>query len=243
MKKIFDEGASMVLEQGTSNSFKEAGKNEIFFAAIRNQIDEFAPLPPSTLFFGIAKDDSRPVLLNLMEPRMGSIVICGNMFSGKTSLLQAIAAGAAYLYTPEELQFVIVTPNYLEWAGWVNQPGCGGVYSSEKRSFEKIVDAMDLWMRRSSCSQKLLFFIDSLSVIQCLNSAAASKLQKLLAIGSYRNIWPVVTATEDELYYMTEWNRCFRKKILSISKKGTSVFGQEFAVKVDDSWCEFSILR
>lgn len=243
MKHPFSEGSDIVLAQGSSVGFDEDGKKGLFFATLHSQIDEFAPLPPNVIFFGVARDDGRPVLLNVLEPSFGSILIRGNVSSGKTALMQAIASGTAHMYTPRELQFVIVTPKYLEWANWVDGPGCGGVYSSEKRPFEKLVNALDLWLKRSDCSQTLLFFIDGLRAAQSLDPETEVKLQRLLAIGPYRNIWPIVTATEDEFYSMVEWSRYFKKQVLSMSKKGVSVFEREFAVKEDGSWCKFSMIR
>src|ERR687897_3803354 len=67
-------------------------------------IADFGPMPHEALFLGVASD-GLPVLLNLHDPVPGPILITGDSGSGKTALLQTIAAAAGKPHPPEELQF------------------------------------------------------------------------------------------------------------------------------------------
>lgn len=220
----------------------EGMAKQIFFEKMNAQIDRFAPLPSGVIFFGVARDDGRPVLLSFEEPSLGSILISGNTSTGKTTLLQAVASGIVHMYTPQEVQFAVITSNYLEWADWSDLPACGGVFSSEKAHFEKIINALDEWLHRLDCSQTLLLFIDGVSAFQNLSADTCTKLQRLLAVGPFCNIWPVATADDKELMNLGEWKRYFRKNVESVSKRNASMLEQEFIVREDDAWCRFSIL-
>jgi len=76
---------------------------------------EFGPLPPEALFLGVASD-GLPLLLNLHDPIPGPILIAGDSGTGKTALLQTIAAAAGKTHQPEELQFGALTSHPDEWS-------------------------------------------------------------------------------------------------------------------------------
>lgn len=214
----------------------------IFFETLNAQLDRFAPLPSDAIFFGVARDDGMPVLLSFAEPSLGSILISGSVSTGKTTLLQAIAVGVVHMYKPQEVQFAVITSNYLEWAEWADLPACGGIFSSEKVHFEKMIDALSEWMQRPDCSQTLLLFLDGVNAFQDLSMEARARLQQLLAAGSFFNIWPIATADDEELMELGEWRKYFRKHVMSTAKRSASPLEQEFIVKEDDAWCRFSIL-
>src|SRR5262245_14932203 len=65
-------------------------------------LNEFGPLPSEALFLGIASD-GLPVMLNLHDPVPGPILIAGDSGTGKTALLQSIAAASGKTHMPEEL--------------------------------------------------------------------------------------------------------------------------------------------
>ncbi len=220
----------------------EKTKKQIFFETLDAQIDRFAPLPTGVIFFGVARDDGRPVLLSFEEPSLGSILISGSASTGKTTLLQAVASGVVHMYSPQEVQFAVITSNYLEWADWADLPACGGVFSSEKVHFEKIINALDEWLHRPDCSQTLLLFIDGVNVFHDLSADVRAKLQQLLAVGPFCNIWPIATADDEELIGLGEWRKYFKKHVMSVSKRSVSLLDQEFIVKEDGAWCRFSIL-
>ena len=54
---------------------------------------EYAPMPHSALFLGVASDDL-PVLLNLHDPVPGPLLVAADAGAGKTRLLQTIAMAA-----------------------------------------------------------------------------------------------------------------------------------------------------
>ena len=220
----------------------EKTAKQIFFETLNAQIDRFAPLPSGVIFFGVARDDGRPVLLSFEEPGLGSILISGRASTGKTTLLQAVASGVVHMYSPQEVQFAVVTSNYLEWADWADLPACGGIFSSEKTHFEKLINALNKWMQRPDCSQTLLLFLDGVNAFQDLSIDVRTKLQQLLAVGPFYNIWPIATAGDEELMELGDWRKYFRKNVMSVPKRSVLLSDQEFIVKEDDACCRFSIL-
>ncbi len=244
MENFLVEYRKSVVPQITSESAgpSEEVAKQIFFEALNAQIDRFAPLPSGVIFFGVAHDDGRPVLLSFKEPGLGSILISGGTSSGKTALLQGVASGIVHMYNPQEVQFAIVTSNYLEWADWADLPACGGIFSSEKMHFEKIINALGKWMQRPDCSQTLLLFLDGVNTFQDLGIDARARLQQLLAVGPFFNIWPIATADDRELMSFVEWRKYFRKHVMSMPKNSVSLLAQEFLVREEDAWCRFSIL-
>ena len=220
----------------------EKTAKQIFFDMLNAQIDGFAPLPSGVIFFGVDRDDGRPVLLSFEEPSLGSILISGSTSTGKTTLLQAVASGVVHMYNPQEVQFAVVTSNYLEWADWADLPVCGGVFSSEKTHFEKLINALEKWMQRPDCSQTLLLFLDGVNAFQDLSIDACARLKQLLAVGPFYNIWPIATANDEELIRLGDWRKYFRKHVMSVSKESVVLSNQEFIIKEDDAWCRFSIL-
>src|SRR6185436_5520768 len=95
--------------------------------ALAEVLGEFGPMPPEALFLGVA-GDGLPVLLNMYDPVPGPILIAGDAGTGKTRLLQTIAAAAEIMHQPEQLQFGVLTSHPDEWSALEAIPNNVGVF-------------------------------------------------------------------------------------------------------------------
>ncbi len=79
-------------------------------------LEEFLPLPPHSLFLGVA-NDGLPVLLNMADSVPGPMLVAGDQGSGKSALLRVIAASTDIIHRPEDVQYGVITSNPEEWKG------------------------------------------------------------------------------------------------------------------------------
>jgi hypothetical protein len=176
---------------------------------------EFGPLPLEALFMGVASD-GLPVLLNLHDSVPGPILIAGDSGTGKTALLQTIAAASARTHQPEELQFGVLTSHPDEWSGYENIPNNVGVFSLYERSSEDFILSLASWAHGNKTSlQSVLLFLDDLEVASNLDFDARQNLRWLLLRGPARRVWPIITLNPNRIESIMLWLDLFHTRIFS----------------------------
>src|SRR5271157_5161439 len=85
-----------------------ANNREIHSAALpalpslNSVLTEFAPLPRTALFLGLATD-GLPILLNLLDPLPGPLMIVGDIGCGKTKFLRTITSSINAVHSSKEV--------------------------------------------------------------------------------------------------------------------------------------------
>ena len=175
---------------------------------------EFRPMPPEALFLGVASD-GLPLLLNLHDPIPGPILIAGDSRTGKTALLQTIAAAAGKTHQPEELQFGALTSHPDEWSALENIPNNVGVFPLHNQSSEDFILSLASWAHGNKSSQQsVLLLLDDLEVASNLDFDARQNLRWLLLRGPARRVWPIITVNTNRMENIMPWLDAFRTRVL-----------------------------
>jgi S-DNA-T family DNA segregation ATPase FtsK/SpoIIIE len=74
-------------------------------------------LPAGTALLGLA-DDGAPLLINLASPEVGHVLVAGTTGSGKTALLQTLAASLVLTQRPSRLQLAVIDPKGYSFAAF-----------------------------------------------------------------------------------------------------------------------------
>ena len=218
-------------------------------------LDEFGPMPPEALFLGVASD-GLPVLLNLHDPVPGPILIAGDAGTGKTILLQIIAAAGGMMHQPEELQFGVLTSHPDEWSGLEDIPNNVGVFPIQHRSAEDFILSLASWAHgNKSSKQSVLLLLDDLEAISKLDFDARQNLRWLFLRGPARRVWPIVTINPNRMENTEPWLEAFHTRVLGpiqnlqITRQmgaenadlDSLNIGSQFALREGDHWLHFWI--
>lgn len=230
-------------------------KPEPAFPMLGDVLAEYAPMPHSALFLGVASDDL-PVLLNLHDAVPGPILVTADAGAGKTRWLQTIAMAAGALHQPENLQFGVLTNHPDEWSSVEGIPNNVGVFPLYNRSAEDFILSLASWAHDNKTSQQsVLLLLDDLEAASNLDFDARQNLRWLLLRGPARRVWPIVTLNPKHMENILPWLDAFRTRVFgtiqdprhvkqldAVSAKLESLnSGSHFTLREGESWLRFWI--
>lgn len=175
---------------------------------------EFGPMPAEALFLGVASD-GLPVLLNLHDPVPGPILISSDAGTGKTSLLQNIAAAAEKMHRPEDLQFGVLTNHPEEWSRMESIPNNVGIFPMYHQSADDFILSLASWAHGNKTSQQsVILFLDDLNAATNLDFETKQHLRWLFMRGPARRVWPFITLNPNHMENISAWLDAFHTRIL-----------------------------
>ena len=218
-------------------------------------LTEFGPMPPEALFLGVASD-GLPLLLNLHDAIPGPILIAGDSGTGKTALLQTIAAAAGKTHQPEELQFGALTGHPDEWSVLEDIPNNVGVFPLHNQSSEDFILSLASWAHGNKSSQQsVLLLLDDLEVASNLDFDARQNLRWLLLRGPARRVWPIITVNTNRMENILPWLDAFHTRVFGTIKDSQHIqklaaenaelnslnTGSQFVLREGNHWLRFWI--
>jgi hypothetical protein len=197
-------------------------------------LEEYLPLPRNAVFFGVAQD-GLPLLLDLNNVAVGSLLVIGDAGSGKTHLLRTVAHALVYAKDAAMFRFVVITPRVEEWEDLRQAPHCDGVFAA---SASKAADVIYALAARAHADREhepstplagqgsptptagkgfTLLLLDDLSLVQNLEYEIRLHLQWLLGRGPKRRIWTVATLTPQHFFdlQMLPWTGQFHTHLFA----------------------------
>ena len=216
-------------------------------------LTEFGSMPVEALFLGVASD-GLPVLLNLFDPVPGPLLISGDAGTGKTALLQTIAAAAGRTHQPDELQFGVLTNHPDEWSDLANIPNNVGVFSVNDRSAEDFILSLASWAHGNKTSQQsVILLLDDLEAATNLDFDAKQNLRWLLLRGPARRVWPIITLNPNRMDNISAWLDAFHTRIFAPIQSQRQIrqldaeqadldsltIGSQFILREGDHWLRF----
>jgi hypothetical protein len=214
---------------------------------------EFGSMPVEALLLGVASD-GLPVLLNLFDPIPGPLLISGDAGTGKTNLLQIIAAAAGKTHRPDELQFGVLSNHLDEWSGFENISNNVGVFPINDRSSEDFILSLASWAHGNKSSQQtVLLLLDDLEAATNLDFDAKQNLRWLLLRGPARRVWPIITLNPNRMDNISAWLDAFHTRIFAPIQSQSQIrqldaeqadlnsltIGSQFVLREGDHWLKF----
>lgn len=218
---------------------------------------DFASLPRSALFLGIA-DDALPILLNLHDPVPGPILVSADEGAGKTAFLQVVAKALIELHDPSEVQFGVVTAYTEEWKRFEQSPHCAGIFPAHHKSAMDFILSLGEWAHANKSRQSVVLLVDDLSRMEEADPEAKDTLRWLLLRGPARHVWPIVSLNPSQSEDILPWLEFFRTRIFGTIKNTrlagpitrfaggeleALVKGSQFAMLEGSNWLRFWIPR
>ncbi len=180
---------------------------------VRRAMQDFLPLPPHSLFLGIA-NDGLPVLLNIGDAIPGPMLILGDEGSGKSSLLRLIAKATEEVHSAREVQFGVITSRPEEWRSLESSPNLVDIFPAHEAGAAEFIRTLAEWAHSNHKErQSVLMLIDDLSVLMDLEEAAKQDLRWLLLRGPSRRVWPIVTLNPRRAPDVHPWTSFFHTRL------------------------------
>lgn len=180
---------------------------------VRRALEDFLPLPPHSLFLGIA-NDGLPVLLNIGDAIPGPVLILGDEGSGKSNLLKVVAASTNELHSASEVQYGVITARPEEWEALEGSPNLVEVFPAHEPGAAEFIHTLAEWAHSNRKErQSVLMLIDDLSALMSLDESARQDLRWLLLRGPSRRVWPVVTLNPRRAPDVHPWTSFFHTRL------------------------------
>jgi hypothetical protein len=166
--------------------------------------------------------DGLPLLVELGDPHMGSILISCDHGLGKTHQLQVMADSAARMNPPSQLQLGVITFKPGEWHTWQRLPqnkkhlqGIYAWYDPWVEGFiENLVDLAEARQDGKRNGANVLLLLDDLNFIEELSFEAQVNLHWLLEYGAQAGIWVAGTMNAHKAVQLQYWVDPFRTRII-----------------------------
>jgi len=225
--------------------------------SLNTVLTEFAPLPRSALFIGLA-NDGLPILLNLLDPLPGPIMIIGDVGSGKTNFLKAMAGSIDQVHPSDEVRYLVITTDLSEWRDGSQSANCENILSAEESALTRILHSMVDWAHSNKGSQQtFLILIDHFEALM-KSREAQQDLSWLLLRGPARRVWPVVTINSSKAHSdeLKPWLNSFRTRLFGYIQEDREArlltgapnasfsnlrAGHQFMMREGDAWLPFWI--
>lgn len=162
-------------------------------------LEEYLPLPKSSIFFGVA-EDGLPVLLDLGNAAVGALLLLGDRGSGKTHLLRTVARALIQTKDAAYVRFTVITRHPEEWEDLRKAPHCEGVFGASENGASDMLYSLAARGHADRERSFTLVFLDDLTLVQSLEYEIRLHTQWLLARGPKRKIWPVVTLAPQDFF-------------------------------------------
>ena len=167
-------------------------------------IAEVGPLPEEGLFIGMA-DNGLPVLLNMEDPSMGSILFLAEKYSGKTLALKIIAGSIELTHRPEAVKFAILTNDSYKWRDFQNSPNLIGIFSFSQPATNTFINGLTNWAHvNGDKTQTVILLIDGIHNLDALDVDVQRNIQWLLNYGPEHRVWPIGSLRVENMF-QSDW--------------------------------------
>jgi len=173
--------------------------------SLKRIIQEFRPFPEKTVILGLC-EDHLPFVLDLKNPRSGSLLISGEPGSGKTNLLGTIARSASMIESPDSICYCIISTKPDELADLYNAPHCQALVAPYDRAAGEIILALSAIaeQRRSGRERgpALLLLIDDIYPLLAhyFDFNTFLHLKWLVQNGPRSKVWPVISIQTNNVW-------------------------------------------
>ncbi|HUI89600.1 MAG TPA: NACHT domain-containing protein [Anaerolineales bacterium] len=159
--------------------------------SLHSVLAQFAPLPRSALFLGLA-NDGLPVLLNLSDPLPGPVMIAGDEGSGKTNFLRTISCALDQVRSAGAVSYSVISSQLSEWRESEIGRNRENLFSPREASTAEYLHSLVVWAHTHKSAQRVfLLLIDHFETL-LEDAQGGQDLRWLLLRGPSRCLWPIV---------------------------------------------------
>jgi hypothetical protein len=167
-------------------------------------LDAYGAFPPFSLVIGLSKN-GLPFMLDLDNPKSGSILVVGETGSGKTQLLKVVSNSACLLNNPQDVSLYVISNKASDYTGLLNYPHCQALLAPYDRAAgEMVIELASIAEQRRTgreLGSMMLLIIDDLSSISRILSdySVYLNLKTLVSRGPKSGIWPIISINPNDV--------------------------------------------
>ncbi len=168
-------------------------------------LDAFGAFPPYSLVIGLSSD-GLPFMLDLDDPKSGSILVVGETGSGKTQLLKVVSTSACLLNNPQNVNLYVISKKANEYTGLFNFPNCQALLDPYDRAAgEMVIELASIAEQRRTgreLGSMIMLIIDDYSSISRMLSDynVYLNLKTLVSRGPKSGIWPIISINPNDVH-------------------------------------------
>lgn len=185
---------------------------QVLFPGLSETLEHISSLPGDALLFGIAAD-GMPLLLQLRDPRPGSVLVLGEKGSGKTEFLQVMLRAAQNLSAPSGTQFAVLTAHPADFDEFVPNDSYLGVWPAYSEDATEMLYQLAWRVKNPVPYQPVVLMLDGLECILQMDQGAQENLAYILAYGPSSLVWPVVSLNSEMAIKLPGWLSYFETRI------------------------------
>lgn len=171
--------------------------------SLKSFLNEIEPLPHHSVVIG-ACDDGLPVLMDLSNPRAGSILIIADPCSGKTGLLTSILSSACTTNPARSLRVTCLSSKPAQLDGIARLPHAYQLRSPED-TLTEYIRIVEERTASSKSGPAILLAIDDLpDLISRLDRVQLEQLIWLIRQGPAVQVRVIATAESEKLSFLGE---------------------------------------
>jgi hypothetical protein len=170
---------------------------------LESVLDYFGAFPPYSLVIGMCTD-GMPFMLDLGNPKTGSILVAGDSGCGKTTLLRTMGISACNLNHPENVSIYIISGQIKEYADFRALPHCETMLNSYDRAAgELVIELASINEQRRAGrerGEKIILILDEISSFEGMlrDYSVYLNLKTLISRGPANGIWPMIAINANE---------------------------------------------
>lgn len=167
--------------------------------------ESYAPFPEQSLMVGICADGF-PFMLDLNNPRSGSILVVGESTHERSQILKTMCLSASLINKPEQISIFVITNKPHQYAELSKYPNCQAIISPyERSSGELIIELASIVEQRRSGRERggsIMFLIDDFqSINSMLNDFSVYlNLKTMVDTGPQNGVWPIISIQPDDVH-------------------------------------------
>lgn len=160
--------------------------------------ESYGPFPNQSLMVGICADGF-PFILDLNNPRSGSILVVGENTHERSQILKTMCLSASLINKPEQISIFAITNKPHQYAELSKYPNCQAIISPYERSAgELVIELASIVEQRRSGRERgeifLLLIDDFQSIDSILNNFSVYlNLKSMVSLGPQNGVWPIIS--------------------------------------------------
>ena len=164
----------------------------------------YSPFPSQSVVIGICSDGF-PFVLDIGNPRAGSILLVGNNTFERSQILRAICLSASIINRPDQVSLFILTNKPNTYTELTKYPNCQAIVSPYERSAGELVIELAAIVEQRRTGRELggsiLLVVDDFdSINSILNDFSVYlNLKSIVKSGPQNGIWPIITIRPDDI--------------------------------------------
>jgi hypothetical protein len=145
-------------------------------------------------------------MLDLSNPKSGSILVLGEKGSGKTQILRTMTISACMLNQPEDLRIFIISNSAREFTDAMHFPHCETVINSYDRAAgELVIELASISEQRRSGRERgamMMLLIDDFASYEAMlrDYSVYLNLKSLITRGPASGVWPIIAINPNDVH-------------------------------------------